>query len=189
MILSYIIFDAVGIDRAEARLVQSEYGKKLLLRMLRDVGVNDPDIARDRNGRPYLVSFPNIDFNISHADNIAVCVLSVGEGRVGVDVEKANIGESSPRRDRLLERFFSKDKINSGKSLAELWTEKEAYLKYLGTGLSADLKAADPERDGRVRVERLTVGDYTVAVCLGKDAPLSVSDPRLRETGSLTEWE
>ena len=108
-------------------------------------------IETDENGKPYPVNI-NLHFNISHAEDYVVCVVS--DNKIGVDIEKIkpvnlNIAkrffneeeqiyifghkphkenfEQEPTKD-LLKRFF------------EVWTAKEAFLKYLGVGLTENLQ-------------------------------------------------
>lgn len=171
MILSYTYITADELNRREARERQSEASREMLFAMLADAGIPEREIARDEKGRPYLVGRRDVDFNISHSENIAVCVLSVGEGRVGVDVER-----SKPLNEahlaRFARRFFAPDEGVDASTVISAWTEKEAYLKYLGVGIATDLKSVRPKDDDGVRLEHLTVDGYSVTVCLDKNATL-----------------
>ena len=51
------------------------------------VGItNESDICFNSSGKPFANGFP--EFNISHSGD--VCVLAVGDGPVGIDIEKAD---------------------------------------------------------------------------------------------------
>ena len=85
-------------------------------------------------GKPYLPGGP--EFSLSHAGEFAVCAVSGFP--VGADIERARVTEA------VAERFFHPDEISflhtlpvSGQADARLrlWTAKEAYTKYLGSGL------------------------------------------------------
>ena len=178
MILSYIyIKDIEKSPRREARQLQSRAARRLLEDMLDFCGIAEREVARDDKGRPYLVDRPDVDFNISHADNIAVCVLSLGEGRVGVDVEKIDHGMTEERLERFAKRFFLYNIPTNARELTKKWTAKEAYLKYLGVGLTSGIYSVTPEDDEKVRIEQMEIGDCCLSVCLGKDKSLSVVYP------------
>lgn len=180
MILSYIYIE--GIEKAtrrEARQMQSDAARKLLKNMLVYCGISESSVERDDNGRPYLSGCRDIDFNFSHSGNIAVCALSVGEGRVGVDVENSELCISEDHRERFVKRYLKpKNDIND---LAEAWTAREAYLKYLGTGLSGGISSVDPGLDSNIRIECLRIEKYCVSVCLEKDRELKVIYPLCQE--------
>lgn len=95
------------------------------------------------NGKPYLVSEPNIQFSLSHSGNWAVCALS--SEAVGVDIEQRQTG----RRD-IASRFFHREEISYLNSLRlfdredafySLWTLKESFVKTTGHGLDLPLRS------------------------------------------------
>jgi len=103
----------------------------------------DIRIDVDEKGRPYAENAP-VYFSISHCRERVVCVAS--KCNIGVDIEriktvKSNLvkrvcctsefeyvigkkGESGNLSEDALRRFF------------EVWTLKEAWFKYLGTGIT-----------------------------------------------------
>ncbi len=109
------------------------------------LGVRAPRIAfaySDR-GRPSLAVPPEppLDFNLSHADDLALLALS--RGPVGVDLERVR---SLPDAATIAQRFFSAEEAaRLGRLRPELrpdsffraWTRKEALLKASGLGLGA----------------------------------------------------
>ncbi len=100
-----------------------------------------------RYGKPAMRTNDRvIDFNISHSGIYAVCAFSSSE--VGVDIQKTAPSVSdgvlrvacSPREYK----YFGK--LDGAKRVSEffrLWTVKESYMKYLGTGLSLPPSAID----------------------------------------------
>lgn len=108
-------------------------------------------IATQENGKPYPVDI-DIHFNISHCEDYVVCVID--NKPIGIDIEKIR-----PVNMKIAKRFFNEqeqkyvfgfapdeeafEKEADGETLKrffEVWTAKEAYLKYTGEGICADLK-------------------------------------------------
>ena len=120
----------------------------LLVRYLASNNFNIPAnqivFEKGEYGKPYIRGFPNFQFSVSHAGNLLVVFTS--DSAVGVDTEKI----STPNL-QIATRFFTKnesDYIHSDPSLSnrrfyEIWTCKEAYIKYLGKGLSCSLSSFD----------------------------------------------
>ena len=106
-----------------------------------DAGVEGADnhIAYAENGKPYLLDFPDVHFNLSHSGERVMCVISPFE--VGCDVEIIK-GD----RGRLAERFFKPEESAwikhfetleaQSEAFYRLWTLKECYMKVTGRGLS-----------------------------------------------------
>ncbi len=100
------------------------------------------------SGKPFLSQSPDIQFNISHAQDLIAVVLSFGY-EVGVDIEFQRPVTSV---EALSARFFSPTEQTFLKNLPSecrsdaffyLWTRKEAFLKTLGGGLSMGLHLFD----------------------------------------------
>ncbi len=105
--------------------------------------VHPLSISTADDGKPYLVSEPNIHFSLSHSGTWAVCALS--DCPVGVDIEKCEPG----RRD-VASRFFHRDEVRYIDSLSaaakdsafySLWTLKESFVKTTGRGLDMPLRS------------------------------------------------
>ncbi len=98
---------------------------------------------RGEYGKPLLAEKTDVHFNLSHAGDFAV--FAVSDGAVGVDAEQTGKCERT-----LARQFFHQQEAVFLDSLPEqlyseyffrLWTLKEAYLKYRGTGLAAALNS------------------------------------------------
>lgn len=94
--------------------------------------------AFGEHGKPYITNHEGIHFNISHCSE-AVAV-GVSGSPIGIDVE-------GRRRfsDTLLHRAFNEAEQEAVKNAAEpelefarIWTRKEAYFKWTGTGILVD---------------------------------------------------
>lgn len=176
----------------------SSEARRLLADMLADAGISleaPLPLEKDENGRPFL-RLPQyrdrIDFNLSHAGSLVVCAIAIAEKatespRVGVDVETPH-KHLSP--ERIAKRFFHPAELASlkAKDFSEhaflgIWTKKEAYLKFKGTGLSGGMRNADTTRpemlDPPARLASYPVKDHpsahlTLALPLHAPAPKSV---------------
>ncbi len=92
-------------------------------------------------GKPRLIDYPNLKFNLAHSNKRALIVVSK-IAVVGVDLEQVR---SVPKLLELAKRFFKPSeyetisalpKSQQPKQFFAYWTCKEAYLKAVGIGLS-----------------------------------------------------
>jgi len=126
-------------------------GRVVLRRLLGDELDMAPGVvplATNTHGRPVLSGGwgGDLRFNLAHSGEVALYALAIGR-EVGIDIERV-------RRDfdvlELARRFFASEETAALAALpaaarpeafCRCWTRKEAYLKALGTGLSAPLDA------------------------------------------------
>lgn len=109
----------------------------LLRCALERAGAGERGLSFGENGKPYLPG-GGVEFNLSHSGRLAVCAVS---GRpVGADVEAFR------HFDEKLLRYVYQERELAGlreraapededRVFTELWTLKESFMKYLGTGL------------------------------------------------------
>ena len=120
----------------------SLYAALLARKMIAEMTGADPrqlTFAEDPRHKPYVIGYPDIHFNFSHTHGMVLCAVS-DEGEVGADVE-----ELRPAPLQVMRKVFHPEEIQyvlgdnmtEGRSerFFEIWTKKEAYTKYLGTGL------------------------------------------------------
>ncbi len=97
-------------------------------------------------GKPGLSDAPHLRFNVSHAEDLALFVMS-RESEIGCDIER--IDPDRARRD-VAKRFFSPQEFACLTALPEeqwaegffnCWTRKEAFIKALGVGLAYPLES------------------------------------------------
>lgn len=123
--------------------------------------------ATDNYGKPYIEGVQDFYYNISHTQNaIAVATSKIP---VGVDIERIQVFDN-----RIVERFFSQNEAKYIKSsienqkdrFCEIWTKKEAYVKWLGKGLSVPLNSFDV-LDGNLPClfRTFVKEDYRISVC------------------------
>lgn len=104
-------------------------------------------IKRNIYGKPYLDKYHNFGFSISYTYNASIVIFS--ETEIGIDIEY--IKDIKDIKDKFIYRFFvedertyimeSNDKIIEIKRFYEVWTKKEAYIKWCGKGLSIPLNS------------------------------------------------
>lgn len=134
-----------------------------------------PVIAHGTQGKPFFPAFPQYHFNLSHSGRFALCALD--EHPVGADLEIIR-----PHHPKLAERICSdeerfwldkqSDKISA---LCQLWTHKEALVKYHGTGLTVPLREIRVplppacEQEGLL-VHSIVTSEFCLCAC-GHTAP------------------
>jgi len=112
-----------------------------------DINIDDLPLQKTANGKPYLEGMP-LHFSISHTRMLWGCLISSQE--VGLDIqEKRNVNFS-----KLANRFFLEEEIkfvndNGMDGFFDVWTRKEACIKYDGTGLR-DLKSFCVVKNGEL---------------------------------------
>ncbi len=141
-------------------------------------------------GKPFLKKRPDVHFNISHSGNMAMCALHTAP--VGADIEKVRtVGAGVAKRimtEAEHQRYMHTD--DKRRLFFQIWTLKEAYIKYLGTGLGLALNSITACPDGS---DVLTdtgcafwmlpdIPGYQAAVCTQSEAVPSV---RIVNTGDL----
>lgn len=98
----------------------------------------DLPIRRSPKGKPFFPTMQNLHFNITHSRTHIAIALS--DTPVGIDLEPIRSYPSM-----LVHRYFHRDEVDYLDTLADewkaeaftrLWTLKEAYVKYTGTGMA-----------------------------------------------------
>ena len=112
----------------------SRYSYYLLGEKLKKSGYDPQLITFDSKGKGL---HPYISFSLSHSRDYIV--LAISESSVGVDVEEIVIDEKLNLAAKILtdEEYDIFDrKLDKNGFLTEKWTLKEAFGKYLGSGLT-----------------------------------------------------
>ena len=131
-------------------------------------------------GKPYIDGIPYY-FNISHSDDYIIC--GVSDINIGVDIEKMqdiDFGFACDVfSDDEIRRFSSESVENKTELFFSIWTLKESYVKWLGSGFHRKLSSytvspkgmqaeiLDPHSlDGTVpKLMTYTLGDYKISIC------------------------
>lgn len=96
---------------------------------------NPPLWAFGEHGKPHITNYEGIHFNISHCKEAVA--IGISDREVGIDIEGRR-----HYSDTLLQRAFCdeeqaaiKASDDPEKEFASLWTRKEAWFKWTGTGI------------------------------------------------------
>ena len=127
-----------GSCRQRADAVRCVAGEALL----RHVLGGPVQMAASFSGKPYFPDRPDLHFNLSHSGSWVV--IAIGPREVGVDVETPD--RKTPR-EAIARRYFAEEEFSyvfreesdQNRRFLEIWTAKESYVKYLGTGIRKDL--------------------------------------------------
>lgn len=115
-------------------------------------------------GKPYIKHPKGFHFNISHTKDIIVCGLS--DSPIGVDIEKIK-----PIKKKIVEKFFNlhekayvySDLEKKDDRFTEIWTRKEAYVKWIGKGMEVGFDIFDVANDTRIKT--MHIDNYILSVC------------------------
>lgn len=130
--------------------------------------LKNQDMVFEQNdfGKPYLAGFPAFQFNISHTRN--ALVVAISNQAVGIDIEKVQQANL-----RIAQQFFTAKEVawiyeeaeKQDERFYAVWTQKEAYLKWLGKGISMPLSSFDILEDGfKENLLSIRFGDYLISV-------------------------
>jgi 4'-phosphopantetheinyl transferase len=95
-------------------------------------------------GKPVLDGAPHVHFNVSHSDDLVLYGLRRNH-EIGVDIERIRDIDDL---EAIAKQFFcpaecrellTVSKQDRTKAFFDCWTRKEAFIKFLGTGLSFPL--------------------------------------------------
>ncbi len=104
------------------------------------IGRDSIVIEKDERGKPYISGSDDLFFSISHSFPFYAAAFS--SGPVGVDIEKIRDVKTGIAKRMFTERerqYAGNDPVR----FLEIWTRKEAYLKYTGKGIFGGSVSAD----------------------------------------------
>lgn len=95
-----------------------------------------------KHGKPMIVGYDNIEFNVSHSKNYWAMMISQN-GEVGIDIE---YHKERKNMEKIIANYFHMTEYKQYKKYKTInekinffyyiWTRKEAFSKFLGEGLS-----------------------------------------------------
>lgn len=139
---------------------------------------SDVTIERTKLGKPYALDLP-CHFSISHSGDYVFCALS--EQVLGIDAEQIREMDLSFAADAFSEEEVRLLSSESGAAKTRLffalWTLKESYVKWLGTGFyrnpesytirisGTNASVYDTEMGETPNLRIYNLGDCTVSLC------------------------
>lgn len=141
---------------------------ELLVELLRETGRLQelPTFVYNEFGKPELSGYPGLFFNISHCRNAVAVALN--DAPVGIDVEcRRRVARA------VIERVCCETEIaaidsapDSVMEFIKIWTQKEALLKCIGTGIRENMQQILIENtDYQIFTNPLPDVDGFVSVC------------------------
>ncbi|WP_226701677.1 4'-phosphopantetheinyl transferase family protein [Priestia aryabhattai] len=139
--------------------IKSTIISELLIRMfIKKIYNEKTTISYTEFNKPYLLTHPNIHYNVSHSGNYIIC--GVDNCSIGVDIEL--IENNIESNLDIAKHFFNKDEYNyllgspeyrQNELFYELWTLKESFIKLLGEGLHVDLNSFNIHMEKCIKVK------------------------------------
>lgn len=114
-------------------------------------------------GKPYIAQ-SDIHFNVSHSQHYFL--IAISDVEIGADIEVINKNRNI---EALAKKIMSRDEITYYDSLIKekkldyfykIWTQKEAYTKCLGTGLTTKLEDINLKELNNFKIETHKTSDY-----------------------------
>ena len=112
----------------------------MLRELLESIGLSHPFVfGKNEHGKPFLVEYPDVHFNISHCK--AGIAVAVSDAPVGIDIERYRKVSDSLIRYTMNEeeQRIIAESDDPVRTFTEFWTKKEAVFKLRGTGITRDL--------------------------------------------------
>ena len=145
----------------------SEIAVRAIICQTLNVSNHEIVFVQTQYGKPYLEGYPDCHFNLSHTRNAIAVIIS--DKPAGVDIEKIAAADL-----QIAKRFFTENEaayiettdIGKDKRFYEVWTKKEAYIKYKGKGLSMALNSFDVLCDTiSKQIQTFQINDYIISAC------------------------
>ena len=113
----------------------------LLIYALQKENVGNVSIEVKPTGKPYLAGKENLFFNLSHSENMVMCV--VADKEVGCDVERRTefdraLASYVMTKQELQQIYGLDSEAEQQEMFFRLWTLKESYMKATGFGIGLE---------------------------------------------------
>ena len=147
----YKIFVPAATDSRTEKIQQQKqaiyrYRNQLLSKYLAQ-NIQNGDIQRNVHGKPFLTTFPQLQFNHSHSRQHYALASSFELSDIGIDIEDL---DRKVRFDALAQHAFHPNELKYWQDLGHdadywfrVWTTKEAVLKASGLGIRLSLNELD----------------------------------------------
>ena len=129
------------------------------------------EFSYNAHGKPFLVNYPDIYFNISHTGYYIAC--AINDEPIGIDVELIKKSDV-----KIANRFFTSDEVtyvmdeNQDYRFFEIWTKKESRVKMEGVGLLKPLSSfsvLEPSEISNIYYQKIFCDNIAIChVCSSK---------------------
>jgi 4'-phosphopantetheinyl transferase len=129
----------------QQRYVTAHGRLRTILAQYLNVSPESLRIQKTAHGKPYLVDYPELAFNLSHTGNV-MAVAVANNCQLGVDIEQCKYRTNLAA---LVEKCFGAEEAAYWQQQPEalqlrefyqFWTRKEAFVKATGLGISLGLR-------------------------------------------------
>jgi 4'-phosphopantetheinyl transferase len=149
--------NAIKDPLRQSHYVQTHGRLRLLLAQTLNESPDKINITTTKYGKPYLVDYPHVVFNLAHSDNRVMIAISEG-CQLGVDIERCKPRTTLPL---LANKCFADIELCYWNKLPEVqkirefyrfWTRKEAFVKATGRGIGLGLRhcVINPENPSKL---------------------------------------
>lgn len=164
-------------ERDRNRFIHSRHGLRQILACYLEIDPRQLPIILGPHGKPVLKPGHKLGFNLSHSGDRGLLAIG-GAAGIGIDIETMKLPQDARR---LAESVFSADETRALDSVADdalfapfftCWTRKEAYLKAIGVGLTAEPKSITVGTDSgrrRLRIEGMPGNDFVDVATIIQD--------------------
>lgn len=123
------------VSHAMLRIILAQYAK---------IAPKNLSFSSHKNGKPFLIDFPNIQFNLSHSGEAALVAISK-DSPLGIDLEffkKSSFAGIAKQMFSARENNILNNSSFSIKPMVffKIWTQKEAVIKADGIGMNSFTK-------------------------------------------------
>ena len=115
----------------------------------------EPELYKTEFGKPYLVGYDGIYFNLSNSVGAVAAVVDRDE--VGIDIEKS-LEHFDARITKRICSDEEKASIKEPSDFYRIWTAKESYIKAIGTGFACGFDQIKQDAVGL----RSKLGDFYI---------------------------
>ena len=134
------------------------------------VPFSDLQFGTNQYGKPHLIDHPSVHFNISHTRN--ALAVGLADEPLGIDVERITQADI-----RIARRAFTPDECayvfadpqKQDERFFQVWTQKEAYMKWTGSGFHMDPRKLDVMNQVGLlpdaRIHSIKIHDYYLSYC------------------------
>ena len=139
------------------RKALSDYCSRIKKTSVLDETARDTLILKEPKGKPYFADMPlkngkplsEIHFSISHSGDWWGCLMA--DETIGFDLE---VCRENVNYEKIAQRFFTEEErdwiLSVGlEAFFDVWVRKEAFVKYLGSGLGEGLSSFTVVKDGK----------------------------------------